>query len=397
MSRQRTGSLELRRAGWCARVTLPTDDGSAGDRVRVDLGTYDRSRAERMLGTLLQEAEHGTGLHGARGKALRAETFAEYAKAWLARRFTAGVVMAKDERNNLERHVFPHLGPLPLTVVRPVHVRAVLSKAAETLSRETVRKIRGVVSRILGAAFREELIVENPVARVEVPTDTRADVRERTILTDDEIRLFLASPLVDLELKVLSVCARVLGGMRTSELNRWAWTMLEREHFSEVTIRRAKAKRGIAGRVQRLTVPEPMRPILRVWWETQGTPESGPVFPSRRGPNKGGFKRPRVGYAGRLRKALRRMGITRPEIHQDTELTRRADFHSFRRAFSTALAEAGVNVQTAMHLAAHSDPRVHALYVMQTGAMREVPASVVPVLPGAAQLAQRGPNGLLPK
>ena len=380
--------MELRRAGWCARVTLPADDGSAGDRIRVDLGTYDRSRAERMLATLLQEAEYGTGLHAAKGKALRAETFAVYAGTWLARRFTAGVVMAKDEKNNLERHVLPHLGKLPLTVVRPVHVRAVLAKAAETLSRETVRKIRGVVSRVLGAAFREELIAENPVTRVEVPTDTRADVRERTILTDDEVRRFLAAPSVDLELKVLSVCARVLGGMRTSELNRWAWTMVDREHFADVTIRRAKAKRGIAGRVQRLSVPEPMRPFLRVWWQHQGMPEDGPVFPARRGLNKGGFKRARVGYAGRLRRALLRMGITRREIHADTELTRRADFHSFRRAFSTSLAEAGVNVQTAMVLANHSDARVHALYVVRSDAMRVVPAACVPVLPDAAQLAQ---------
>jgi integrase len=341
-----------------------------------------------MLATLLQEAEHGTGLHAAKGKALRAETFAVYAATWLARRFTAGVVMAKDEKNNLERHVLPQLGNLPLTVVRPVHVRAVLAKAAETLSRETVRKIRGVVSRVLGAAFREELIAENPVARVEVPTDTRADVRERTILTDDEVRRFLAAPSVDLELKVLSVCSRVLGGMRTSELNRWSWAMVDREHFADVTIRRAKAKRGIAGRVQRLSVPEPMRPFLRVWWQQQGMPEDGPVFPARRGLNKGGFKRPRVGYAGRLRKALLRMGITRREIHADTELTRRADFHSFRRAFSTSLAEAGVNVQTAMVLANHSDARVHALYVVRSDAMRVVPAACVPVLPDAAQLAQ---------
>jgi len=45
-------------------------------------------------------------------------------------------------------------------------------------------------------------------------------------------------------------------------------------------------------------------------------------------------------------------------------------------------------VQHAMHLTSHSDPRVHALYVMQTDAMRVVPAACVPVLPSAVQLAQ---------
>ncbi|MBI1845348.1 MAG: 30S ribosomal protein S13, partial [Candidatus Rokubacteria bacterium] len=48
------------------------------------------------------------------------------------------------------------------------------------------------------------------------------------------------------------------------------------------------------------------------------------------------------------------------------------DFHSFRRAFASAIAEAGVNVQHAMHLTAHSDPKVHARYVMHTARMREI-------------------------
>ena len=58
--------------------------------------------------------------------------------------------------------------------------------------------------------------------------------------------------------------------------------------------------------------------------------------------------------------------------------TRRVDFHSFRRAFNTALAEAGVNVQTAMHLAAHSDAKVHSLYVMKSDGMKQIPLSAVP-------------------
>ena len=57
------------------------------------------------------------------------------------------------------------------------------------------------------------------------------------------------------------------------------------------------------------------------------------------------------------------------------------DFHSFRRAFNTALAEAGINVQHAMHLASHSDPKVHARYVMSTRAMRKIPDEALPQLP----------------
>jgi hypothetical protein len=68
-------------------------------------------------------------------------------------------------------------------------------------------------------------------------------------------------------------------------------------------------------------------------------------------------------------------------LFHETATTLPVDFHSFRRAFNTALAEAGVNVQHAMHLASHSDPKVHARYVMNTLAMRTIPSAALPRLP----------------
>lgn len=38
-------------------------------------------------------------------------------------------------------------------------------------------------------------------------------------------------------------------------------------------------------------------------------------------------------------------------------------------------------MQHAMHLASHSDPRVHARYVMRTAVMRTIPEAALPRLP----------------
>jgi hypothetical protein len=65
----------------------------------------------------------------------------------------------------------------------------------------------------------------------------------------------------------------------------------------------------------------------------------------------------------------------------ETATTRPVDFHSFRRAFNTALARADVNVQKAMALAAHSDVKTHMRYVMKTKAMRTIPEAALPTLP----------------
>ena len=68
-------------------------------------------------------------------------------------------------------------------------------------------------------------------------------------------------------------------------------------------------------------------------------------------------------------------------IQTDTPRSRRADFHSFRRAFNTALGAAGVNVQQAMALAGHKDTRTHMRYVdLSQGGPLETPAAALPVL-----------------
>jgi integrase len=159
-----------------------------------------------------------------------------------------------------------------------------------------------------------------------------------------------------------------------------------------------------------MAIPELLRPVLRSWWEQHGSPASGRVFPARRGKNAGGFKAKRgISYAKRLRKALFRAEIerhvcTRPAeapppkvseaccealgsdpIYSETAYTLPVDFHSFRRAYSSGLAQAGVNLQHAMIFAGHSDPRTHMRDVQRAPALQPVPEAALPDLrPGIA-------------
>jgi len=142
------------------------------------------------------------------------------------------------------------------------------------------------------------------------------------------------------------------------------------------TIPRAKTERP-----QVLEIPAVLQPFIRAWWERQGCSRVGPVFPARRGKRKGGFKQARgASFAGRLRRGLLKAGITRHELHNDTPTTLRCDFHSFRRAFASALAGAEVSAQHAMKLTGHSDAKVHSRYVMDTPAMRVIPLRALPTV-----------------
>jgi integrase len=380
------------------------------------LGTTDKAQARRILTRLVASSQDGEGLPSpieANASTLRVS---DYCETWLARRKALGVGMVNKERRCLELYALGTIGRINLREVRASHIRSIVDEAlARGLKRATVAHIHGALQRMFRAALADELIEQNPVAAVRVPK-VRAVRKERAILTDAEFARFIACAEVDLELRMLSLVARCEGGMRTGDLHRWDWSQIDCATFSECIIPRAKT-----GTPQTLSIPRALAPFLRDWWERAGRPDSGPVFPARIGKRAGQEKRPLTSYAKRLRRDLVRADVwrlppvevpatkggirtdlgrsapgskfapnPRDPLYFETATTLPVDFHSFRRAFASALAEAGVNVQHAMHLTAHSDPRVHARYVMRTSAMRAIPEAAIPRLGPGPLVARHG-------
>jgi integrase len=412
MPRQRTGTLVAPGPDgiWKGRIskTVVLRTGrKCTTRPLYSLGTTDKSLAHRKLARLVALIESGRDPIEAAQGANSAERVKEYAEAWLAKREVQGIAKAPLERGYLRNHALSAIGVLPLGDVTPGHVRSILDDvAAKGLRRGTVEQVRGVLHRLFDHAWRAEVIEANPVARVKLPP-MREVKKARVILTDEEFSRFVACSEVDLELRMLSLVARCEGGMRTGDLHKWDWSMIDRVGFAECFIPRAKTRTP-----QALAIPEGLAPFLRAWWERAGKPESGAVFPARTGKRAGQAKRPSNSYADRLRRDLLRAGVYRTApievaatksgqrtdlgkpaqgtklapsptdpLYYETATTLPVDFHSFRRAFNTALAEAGVNVQHAMHLASHADAKVHSRYVMSTKAMRTIPSAALPRLP----------------
>ncbi len=407
MARARTGTLVPPGADgiWRARVTKTKADGTTW-RPLYSLGTTDKALAKRKLARVNELLARGIDPFDAAEAAGAPERVGEFADAWFAKRTAQGVGMAKKEWGDLQTYALDAIGRLPLCDVRPAHVRRILDDVVELgRSRATVRHVRGALRRLFAAAVSDELIEHNPVDAVRMPR-MREVQKERVILSDEEFAIFIACPVVDLELRMLALVARCEGGMRTGDLHRWDWTMIDRARFAECFIPRAKT-----GRPQALAIPPVLAPFLRAWWERAGKPTGGPVFPVRAGKRAGEEKKPLNSYAKRLRRELFVAGVMRADpidvpatgrgvrsdlgrkalgtklapnphdpLYFETAVSLPVDFHSFRRAFNTALAEAGVNVQHAMHLAAHSDPKTHMRYVMNTAAMRNVPEAALPRL-----------------
>ena len=147
-------------------------------------------------------------------------------------------------------------------------------------------------------------------------------------------------------------------------------------------------------------MPEPHRPILRDWWERSGRPAAGLVFPARRGEHAGTGAKRGVSHAEAFRRDLQRVfgleaweakgclwpRVDRPlsarerELFEDTEFTKPVDFHSWRRAYSQALADADVSAQQAQALAGHASLDAHQRCLTNTAQRRSLPIGAIPRL-----------------
>ncbi len=396
MPRRREGQLVWRQSGWHARITTIMD----GELVRrmVSLGTAYKPAARRKLKRLVAQVENG----GAPpiGDSVTLDDFAE---AWLAKRGEQGKRSVATERVLYESYWRAPLGSLPVGEVTQAKVHAVLHNLGtghmhgvrgKRLSRQSIRHVHGVLLRIFRSAVSAQVVKHNPVAAIEL-TDVlpRADKRPRTVPTDDELRMLLSDSGADLEMKTLVLLSRALGGMRAGDLNALDWTAFGEGLTTCVVPRRKTAS------PQMLDVPISVRRFLERWWDEQGRPAAGPVFPVRRGPRAGSEKKAtNMSYAKRLRRELKRaLGVQRVvegrwkdkpeaewtqrelELFTETETTRPIDFHSCRRAFATALARAGVNAQMAQVLAGHSDASTHQRYVA-AATIRALPEAAAPDL-----------------
>lgn len=424
MPRALKGQMKFEGGEWRVRLSVYVGPNKR-ERRWYALGTADKAladrRRERLLADLRLAEKNAAACAGKTVEKApeppRALRFGAYARAWHAARKDEGIAFAESEIILLEKYILGadvgtertpcRFEDLILGDIRPRHVKAVLLGAkALGKSKQTVQHVRGTLGRVLRQAVEDELIPENVVKKVKSPRMVEV-TKKRVILTDDEVLVFWACEEVDLEIRLLSLVARCEGGMRTRDCTAWDWTMIDRVRFAACVIPRTKTNAP-----QEVPIPEILQAPLQTWWVKAGCPESGPVFPIVKGKRKGETRRTRgVSFAKRLRRGLLRAGVTRlPPIQVParrmgtrTDLGRRAagtmlapnpadplffetattlpvDFHGYRRAFKTALAEANVSNERAMMLSGSSDPRAHARYIMATPEMMRIPAAAIPHL-----------------
>jgi integrase len=398
--RPRKGSLEWRGGTWQGRLTVTVDGESIRKWVRLE--TDSKPVARRKLARLLAEQGQAS-IETLKAEAARPETYAEVAKRVAEKREKLGRDVY-NERIREKLWVLPEIGHLPIKDIRVHHIAGIY-EAAETAgkARGLLAHLRALLRSRFAIALEEELIASNPMERVKIPSMVE-DKRERIVLTDDELGIYLAwqhpekhRQLAVLERQTMSAISRCYGGLRAGDLHQMQWSHFNAPDFTMGTALRCKTKRP-----QQIAVPELLRPVLKAWWHEMKQPKEGPIFPALRGEHAGKGIKQHVSHAGAMRRDLKRafglevwdetegqfvpaknreMTARENEILNDTDFTRCADFHSWRRAFAQAGAKAGLTAQQAQRLTGHSSLSAHERYLRSTDTI-VIPVSMLPeVLP----------------
>lgn len=423
--RPRSGTLDYTKTDGYV-VVYPAEKDGVTIRLRHPLGTHDARIAPIKQKRFMADLNAGKiAPADAAHEAARVEYLFEACERVHASRKAAGIVSAGDAIGRLRLYAYPELrvgkpddtaqeddapegcaeaGRIEVTEIRPLHINAILDYARDCgKSRETIKHLKQDLLNVFAALLREEAIIgDNPVETATMPTMAKVIEKERAVLEDAELATYLGYEhpqehwrMAILETQVMTCMSRMFGGLRTGDLHVIKWESLDTSgddgRFEWGRAPRAKTKRP-----QLLAIPEMLKPILRDWWERQGRPTTGLVFPARRGTRVGEQKK-KVSHARAFRRDLKRaFGIERwdetkrkyvearamtareIELFSETAETLPVDFHSWRRSYSQALADADVNAQQAQMLAGHSTLAAHGRYLRNAGKLRHMPEGALP-------------------
>ncbi|MBL8933974.1 MAG: site-specific integrase [Archangium sp.] len=297
-----------------------------------------------------------------------ATTVAAYLEVWEDRRRREGLSMAKDDARDITNHC-AELLTLPLAEVRPLHIRAVLSRLKsrmgpkrEDLAPKTVRKVYGSLHTFFESAVAEELVPANPcnVPRGYLPKklDKNPEWRAQAVFTREEARAIISEPL---ELFDRLTWAIVLfTGLRTGEISALRWRHIEFEvkPLGRMTVafswsRKAKREKPTKTGETRLAPIHPaLAALLREWklhgfFEHMGRhPNSDDLVLS----NRDGSHINEEPRMDRLHRALGQLGL------RTMAASERLRVHDLRRTFIT-LAQADGGLPASVRSITHTGKR----------------------------------------
>lgn len=173
----------------------------------------------------------------------------------------------------------------------------VSARTGKPISRQTARHALGLVCRCFDAAARKRMIAASPAARAELPaSDDPDDDPAWTYLGQDEIDALLGFETLPPKQRAAFAIA-IYAGLRQGELAALTWERVDlREDRPRLTVAASWETRTKTRRTRLVPLIPAARAALALWWELQGCPAGGLVWPSDKPGRKGKQVRHGRGY-----------------------------------------------------------------------------------------------------
>jgi integrase len=230
-------AIRKRGKSWLVAVELGRDPATRKRR-RAHATVATKREAEREEARLRHQAATGLDLEPTR------ITVADYLQRWLGAVRPNLATSTYLRYDGLLRHqVMPHIGAIPVSKLRPLHVQqlyACLQEAGRAdgrggLSPRTLLHVHRVLSEALEQAVRWQIVHRNVCKAVEAPQARRAEMRT---LSREDTRRLLEAAQAGGSVYGSAVILAVHTGLRLGELLGLGWQDVDLER-GIVVVRRA--------------------------------------------------------------------------------------------------------------------------------------------------------------
>ncbi|MEU0559389.1 site-specific integrase [Dactylosporangium sp. NPDC006015] len=134
--------------------------------------------AERYLSVVEGEITQGRWISPAAGKT----TVQEWADRWYASALSRWKPKTKESyRSVLDRLIYPHLGKVKLSALKPIAVSSWVGKLSEDVSASQVRQAYRLLSQVMTSAVDNDMVPVTPCRGVRLPRLPEADPRILTV------------------------------------------------------------------------------------------------------------------------------------------------------------------------------------------------------------------------
>ena len=329
---------QLKDGRWQARLSL----GSTPDGKRNRKAFYGKTRKEAVA-KMNEWRSNNNAVNWINPQNMTVE---QLANDWLETRHRDKSPTTKVRREQILRlHINPHLGPMNVQKVAPMHVHRML-ECLTPKGKHTQHYAHAVFHALFTYAVRMKLVSVNPVSSIERP---KPEKKEMQIFSDDEIkRIFVAAREKRLSaLFALAACT----GMRQGELLALKWLAVDfetgilhvRETLAQVygkfIVKAPKSKAGLRSINLPSMAVEALHEHRKAMLKEGRDVRDGMVFCSR----KGTYIRRSNLIRDSWNKILKSAGLPlRP-------------FHSLRHSHASSLLRNGQSIKAIAKRLGHSD------------------------------------------